>query len=110
MVTNVDLTATIAEAAGVAWNRDGRSVLSSGRAGTVVEQIANGEHPAYCGWRTERYLFTQYDTGERELYDYRHDPAELRNRVDVARHASTVTRLQAKAEQACVPLPPGFAW
>jgi hypothetical protein len=85
-------------------------VLSTDRAGTVVEQVASGEHPAYCGWRTKRYLFTQYDTGEQELYDYRRDPNELHNRAAVPRYADTVAALQAEAQQACTPVPPGFAW
>jgi arylsulfatase A-like enzyme len=110
IVTNVDLSATIAEAAGVPWNRDGRSVLSTDRTGTVVEQVANSERPAYCGWRTKRYLFTQYDTGEQELYDYRRDPNELHNRAAVPRYAAKVAALQAEAQQACTPVPPGFAW
>lgn len=110
VVTNVDLTATIAEATGIDWNRDGRSTLSTTRDGTVVEQVASNKHPAYCGWRTDRYLFVQYDTGERELYDYQKDPGELHNRIDRPGYAKRIADMRAAAEAACTPVPPGFAW
>ncbi len=37
------------------------------------------EIPDYDGVRTSRYAYVQYGTGERELYDLRHDPDEVRN-------------------------------
>jgi len=35
--------------------------------------------PDYDGVRTSRWVYVQYATGERELYDLRHDPDELHN-------------------------------
>ena len=35
----------------------------------------------YHGVRTDRYLYAQYGTGERELYDLRADPFELQNQA-----------------------------
>ncbi|HEY3669320.1 MAG TPA: sulfatase-like hydrolase/transferase [Acidimicrobiia bacterium] len=35
--------------------------------------------PDYDGVRTSRYEYVQYATGERELYDLRHDPDEIHN-------------------------------
>ena len=35
----------------------------------------------YQGVRTDRYLYAQYGTGERELYDLRTDPFELQNQA-----------------------------
>ena len=35
--------------------------------------------PDYDGVRTARYVFVEYGTGERELYDLRHDPDEVHN-------------------------------
>ena len=35
----------------------------------------------YQGVRTDRYLYAQYGTGERELYDLRSDPFELQNQA-----------------------------
>ena len=37
------------------------------------------EIPDYDGVRTSRYAYVQYGTGERELYDLRHDPDEIHN-------------------------------
>ena len=37
------------------------------------------EIPDYDGVRTGRYVDVQYATGERELYDLRHDPDEVHN-------------------------------
>lgn len=37
------------------------------------------EIPDYDGVRTGRYTYVQYGTGERELYDLRHDPDEIHN-------------------------------
>ena len=37
------------------------------------------EIPDYDGVRTSRYAYVQYATGERELYDLRHDPDEVHN-------------------------------
>jgi hypothetical protein len=35
--------------------------------------------PAYCGVRTQTHTFVEYETGERELYDLRSDPFQMRN-------------------------------
>ena len=35
--------------------------------------------PTYQAVRTDRYLYVEYETGERELYDYQVDPFELDN-------------------------------
>jgi arylsulfatase A-like enzyme len=40
--------------------------------------------PEYHGVRTHRYTYVEYATGERELYDLRRDPYELRNIVTIA--------------------------
>jgi arylsulfatase A-like enzyme len=37
------------------------------------------EIPDYDGLRTAGYVFVEYATGERELYDLRHDPDEVHN-------------------------------
>jgi arylsulfatase A-like enzyme len=37
--------------------------------------------PGYHGVRTHRWLYVEYFTGERELYDIRRDPYELHNIV-----------------------------
>jgi arylsulfatase A-like enzyme len=47
--------------------------------------------PEYHGVRTVRYLYVEYVTGERELYDLRVDPDELHNIVTSARPALVQT-------------------
>ncbi len=43
--------------------------------------------PEYHAVRTSRYLYVEYSTGERELYDLHGDPYELHNEVPYARIA-----------------------
>lgn len=40
--------------------------------------------PPYRGLRTQRYLYVEYATGERELYDFQRDPYQLENIVSTA--------------------------
>lgn len=109
---NIDVTATISEAAGiVGWPISGRSTLSMGRAGTLMEQVEYNEHPAYVGWRTARYLFIEYSNDQgQELYDYQSDPYELQNVVDDPAYLDIKRDLRQKAKAAAVPVPPGFTW
>ena len=124
VTNNVDLTATIAEVAGVNWVTEGRSVLSRGRAGTVLEQtsslnslgrsegqVPGKRHPAYCGWRTRKYLFVEWDQGNgREFYDYTTDPDELDNSVRDPAYKDIIQRMRSKAKLHCSPPPSGFSW
>jgi arylsulfatase A-like enzyme len=41
--------------------------------------VGKASLPAYSAVRSERYLYVEYLTGERELYDLQSDPAELSN-------------------------------
>jgi hypothetical protein len=49
--------------------------------------------------RTERYLYAEHDTGERELYDLNNDPFELRSRHDSPSYASVQAQLAARLRQ-----------
>jgi arylsulfatase A-like enzyme len=49
--------------------------------------------PEFHGARTVRYLYVEYVTGERELYDTRTDPYELHNIVDLPADHALVERL-----------------
>ncbi|MGE5220974.1 MAG: sulfatase [Omnitrophica WOR_2 bacterium] len=51
-------------------------VLPRGQSNLVI--------PSFIGIRTDRYLFVEYTTGERELYDLQKDPYELKNLVKKA--------------------------
>jgi hypothetical protein len=42
------------------------------------------DSPPYLGLRTERYLYVEYASGERELYDMQTDPYQLQNLVATA--------------------------
>lgn len=111
----IDLTAMLAKAAGLRWRMEGRDPLTKDRTGVVVEQTANttlgGRHPAYCGWRTPRYLYVEYDGRETaELYDYAKDPDELVNVAEDHRYAEQVAEHRRAAREACSPTPPGFDW
>jgi arylsulfatase A-like enzyme len=125
LTTNIDLTATIAEAAGLRWDIEGTSVLSTNRRGTVLEQMdasaSVGEevslskwHPAYCGYRTAQWMYVQWDAapipyGE-ELYHYPSDPGEMDNLAADPRYQAQLERMRASAIAKCSPAPFGFDW
>jgi hypothetical protein len=103
LVSNVDLAATVMDAAGIPWESDGASLLpivsrtkdhvhdavllewcqagnrdpcqSEDRA----EELNVVELPHYWGIETERYVYVEYATGESELYDLVNDPFEMTN-------------------------------
>jgi arylsulfatase A-like enzyme len=64
--------------------------------------------PPYCAARSARYLFVEYGTGARELYDLRKDRFELENLVHKRAYAKVRLRMAQRAEELCVPRPPGF--
>lgn len=96
---NTDIAPTILDLAGVtpAHESDGRSLLPIIRGesgaerrylllegfGKEVEGHEAGETmtPPFLALRGTGLLYTEYGTRERELYDKRRDPAELKNRV-----------------------------
>jgi arylsulfatase A-like enzyme len=116
---NIDIPVTIAAAAEATidpadgrnllrwWERTG-FVLEAARARVPGDDGTNAEHPAYCGWRTGRYLFVHYANGREELYDYAHDPWELHDRRGT--RPELQRRLRRHARAACQPVPPGFGW
>ena len=114
---NVDLAQTISAATGLGLRTDGLDLLGRvRRSGFPLEggQWSPGssppKHPAYCGYRTHRWMFVQYASRDRELYDYRHDPQELTNVAHRPRNADTVRRLRLKTMRTCRAPPPTFAW
>jgi arylsulfatase A-like enzyme len=112
-VTNADLTVTIADAAGVQLvEPDGVSIFASKRPrGVLLSAEADDVHPAYCGWRTNRYMYSVYDSGAgTELYDYRNDPFELTNVAGRPEYADQEQALRSQTVAACSPTPPGFDW
>jgi N-acetylglucosamine-6-sulfatase len=112
LTSNVDLAPTIldlADAAPVGRSLDGVSLLPlaadplthTGRA-ISLEAFFNadgpGEDPAnpptrYRGIRTDRYLYVEHGTSERELYDLRTDPFQLSSLHASADHEPESRRL-----------------
>jgi arylsulfatase A-like enzyme len=76
LAANIDIAATIADAAGVSFGGDGVSLLGPATRDAVVLEAVT---IPYSALRTERYLYVEYSSGERELYDYDLDPYELDN-------------------------------
>lgn len=112
VVLNVDIARTIAEAAGATMDTDGLDILGRReRAGFVLEAM-NGyqNRPAYCGWRTRDRMFVQWNTGEKELYDYSIDPQETTNLAYDPAWRPVRKAMRAEARSACRPLPPAFSW
>jgi N-acetylglucosamine-6-sulfatase len=115
LVANIDLAPTIADVAGVELpGAEGESLVplltgtaESWRRALLIEHLrGTNPIPTYCAVRTERYLFASYDTGERELYDLRADPFELRNLS--GREPGLEGKLDATLRSLCDPPPPGF--
>jgi arylsulfatase A-like enzyme len=53
--------------------------------------------PPYRAVRTRRYLYVEYEAGERELYDLRRDPYELNSLHDSA-DPDLISKLDARLE------------
>jgi N-acetylglucosamine-6-sulfatase len=81
LVTNTDLAPTIADVAGVELPMtNGQSLLSGeDRSVVLLENTTSEIRSGYRALRSEHELYVEWDTGERELYDYRTDPFELDN-------------------------------
>lgn len=112
LVLNVDIAETVTTAAGVGMRTDGLDMLGVRRRSGFVLEAMTGYHerPPYCGWRTRNRMYVQWGTGEEELFDYRRDRYERRNRADEPAWQELRRRMRAKAKAACVPAPPAFRW
>jgi N-acetylglucosamine-6-sulfatase len=108
-VGTLDLAPTIADAAGAppGLDVDGRSLLpiAAGEAkgwDTLLIQggprlLRSGDAWIYRGVRTDRYTYMEYKrTGERELYDRRLDPYQLRNVAGEPRYAAAQAELRRR--------------
>ncbi|HEU6445250.1 MAG TPA: sulfatase [Gaiellaceae bacterium] len=111
LVANVDLAATILDAANARPGRrpDGHSLLPFAR----DPLLRSGrdillETTTYTAIRTPRYVFVQHGNGEQELYDLARDPHQLQSlHADPSRLAlrndlaARLARLRACAGDAC---------
>ncbi|HEX2414340.1 MAG TPA: sulfatase [Thermoleophilaceae bacterium] len=123
LVGNLDVPATILDAAGVSpWRvLDGRSLLELladpgeewGR--DILIENGNGANgvPAYHGIRTYRFLYVEHrTTGEYELYDLFEDPFQLKSRDGNDRYRRVQRELRQRLRKldrcsgaACSPAP-----
>jgi arylsulfatase A-like enzyme len=88
LVINADLAPTIVDAANAKPGlvMDGRSLIPvAQQPGIEAGRQLLVEQPNFSAIRTARYMYAEYNTGEKELYDLRFDPFELQSRQkDVA--------------------------
>ena len=125
LAVDVDVAPTIAAIAGVQPSRtvEGLSLLpfleaqpASWRTAFPLEHVYQPAKndglspPTYCGIRETGYMFTQYATGEEELYNLATDPLELQNVAGLPKYDSVLAHLRLEARAMCDPTPPGFAW
>jgi N-acetylglucosamine-6-sulfatase len=117
LATGADLAATISRAAGLGMPTEGLDLLGGRqRSGFPLEGAgwfrtdSLPMRPAYCGYRSRRWMFVQYASGFRELYDYRRDSQELRNLAHDRAHRARMLSLRQRAKATCTPVPPGFHW
>jgi N-acetylglucosamine-6-sulfatase len=111
LVTNEDIPATILDFAGNppscaaaldCRTLDGRSMrpllAGSGawpRHRGILAEISGG-NKHWRAVRTRRFLYVRYEGGERELYDLRRDPSELRNLASTPSYSRAEAKLAAE--------------
>ncbi len=122
LVVNVDLAPTIVELAGATANvtrtMDGQSLVplltwtpTSWRTAFLIESppvftsgkytISDDKHfvdnvPIFQGVRTDQYVYVEYANAERELYDLKRDPYQLKNEEQNPVYAVVRSDLQAR--------------
>ena len=101
LAINADLAPTIVDAANAhpGLVMDGRSLLPV----TRKPKVDKGrqmliEQPGFEAIRTRRYMYVEYENGERELYDLKRDPYELESRHRDSAYASVERELAARLE------------
>lgn len=96
LVINADLAPTLVDAANTTpgLTMDGRSLLP------VVQHPAIDsnrallvEEPTFDAIRTQRFLYAEHNTGEKELYNLTRDPYELHNRDGFPAYANDEAQL-----------------
>jgi N-acetylglucosamine-6-sulfatase len=109
---NIDLAATVADAADVKVpRRDGRTLLpllaggpASWRSWFLLEYHDPAFFPSYCGTRSRRWKYVQYRSGAEELYHLAADRFELHNLAAKPRYRERLMEGRARVRgSACRP-------
>jgi N-acetylglucosamine-6-sulfatase len=94
---NADLAPTIvkvASAASPGLVMDGRSLIPvAQKPGIERGRELLIEEPRFSAIRTERYMYAEHKTGEKELYDLQKDPFELQSRQNAPAYKSVKAKL-----------------
>jgi arylsulfatase A-like enzyme len=101
VTVNADLAPTIVDVANATarLRMDGRSLIPLARnPGLERRRGVLIEEPTFKAIRTERYLYAEYSSGEKELYDLKLDPYELRSRARAPAYARTRSRLASRLQ------------
>lgn len=112
LVNHADIPATILELSGVsaALSKDGVSLVpyllnpsaSAQRSHLLIEYYGSGDYNSvtdYTCIRSKEWKYTEYSTGEKELYNIRLDPSEITNVVGLQENWPTIRRLSALIAQ-----------
>jgi N-acetylglucosamine-6-sulfatase len=99
LAINADLAPTIVRVTGAEPGlvMDGRSLLPVARHPRRERgRELSIESRDFKGIRTERYLYAEHESGERELYDLKHDPYELQSVDADPAYRAVMRRLAAR--------------
>jgi N-acetylglucosamine-6-sulfatase len=99
---NADLAPTILDVTGATAGdvMDGRSLIPfAQQPGVARGRELLIEEPTFEAIRTERYMYAEYDSGEKELYDLQKDPWELQSRDGSPAYASVQAQLGGDLHQ-----------
>jgi N-acetylglucosamine-6-sulfatase len=102
LAINADLAPTIVDAANASPGlvMDGRSLIPVAQnPGIESGRELLIEEPSFEAIRTERYMYAEHNTGEKELYDLLKDPFELRSRHADPAYASVEAQLAARLHE-----------
>lgn len=69
----------------------------------AVTQVMRGQGRLGYSLRAERYRFTEWADGSRELYDYQNDPTELKNLAKDPAQAELISKLAEQLKTAVKP-------
>jgi N-acetylglucosamine-6-sulfatase len=89
VVANIDIAPTVLELAGIEspWKMDGRSLVpllkgesTEWRPGVVLEGWLNRDlREPFKAFHSERFVYVENESGDKELYDLQIDPGQLTN-------------------------------